>query len=294
METQFDELARGLALGLSRRETLRRLGGFLGGCAVASLGLPGRGWAQLSPGCRQLCRTNYPGRSEKALKDRRHCESVCERQCGGEASTCMVPAPSDGSPVTRCKCADGSCPELGSVCCGSSPCPQFQCCRDSELCCPDGQICCFGSCCPTERCCPFICCPEGTICRRDPNDETKGTCEPCASGATSEEPDRSLADKAATCEPCDPPCGTGEICCPDGQCHTGGQCCPCFDPQNPDAGLPAGYYGAPAGYTCCRQPCTGGGGFYCPPGLRCCTYYEPWVGPPEQNMGARCIPPQCY
>jgi hypothetical protein len=53
MAHQFDELAKALAEGVSRREALRRIGPGVVGAVLASLGM-GRAWAQ-SPQCRAYC-----------------------------------------------------------------------------------------------------------------------------------------------------------------------------------------------------------------------------------------------
>jgi hypothetical protein len=109
MEHQFDELAKALAEGVSRREALRRLGGGLAGVLLAFMGL-GKAWSQSgSVDCGSYCRARFTRRSA-AL---RTCVHSCEDcQAGGGV---MCGASSAGGGAVTC-CSGGSAP----TCCGGA------------------------------------------------------------------------------------------------------------------------------------------------------------------------------
>jgi hypothetical protein len=75
MKNRFDELAKDLARGISRREALRRLGGGLAGALLLSLGLP-KAWANPADACIAACNEQHrnPRPSFKF--------HVCVRNCG--------------------------------------------------------------------------------------------------------------------------------------------------------------------------------------------------------------------
>ena len=69
---EFDEWAKDLARGVSRREALRRLGGGLAGALLASLGLE-RAWGAPNP-CSTFCNSlRHPAQ-------RKNCNNAC-KQC---------------------------------------------------------------------------------------------------------------------------------------------------------------------------------------------------------------------
>jgi hypothetical protein len=69
MADQFDELAKSLAEGVSRREALRGIGATIVGIVLSSLGLPVRA-APSDPCCRDVCRGSVVrgGRCVKACE----------------------------------------------------------------------------------------------------------------------------------------------------------------------------------------------------------------------------------
>src|SRR5437868_789074 len=82
MENRFDELAKALAQGVSRREALRRFGGGLVGVLVASLGLD-RGWAKPNGGggnsdCAKFCHEVFSGQEAgQCTSDAAHGQGAC-------------------------------------------------------------------------------------------------------------------------------------------------------------------------------------------------------------------------
>jgi hypothetical protein len=99
-EEKFDDFARTLASGVSRRRALRLLGG---GVAVSLGALVGVGRARAAPSsCSVFC-ANLSGPQKAA------CKQAC-RACGGDVSrVCSQPAPGGGAAQFVC------CPE-GTVC----------------------------------------------------------------------------------------------------------------------------------------------------------------------------------
>jgi hypothetical protein len=155
MDNSFDELTRALAGATSRREALRRLGGFVGGALLASVGLDG-GWARAGAGdpCKAACRRCSP-------RTRDQCISVC-RACPGTTSLCgpcgAVVCCSGGRVCYngRCVCPPGltdcggycadlrndpyNCGGCGRACSGGEVC-------DNGACgCPSGLTDCGGAC----------------------------------------------------------------------------------------------------------------------------------------------------
>ena len=81
MNERFDELARTLAEGVSRREMLRRVGVLLAGGAVAALGLAPRAEAQATQ--RKDCHDYCAGQCVTATH-------VTERRCVLTCRSCFV------------------------------------------------------------------------------------------------------------------------------------------------------------------------------------------------------------
>jgi F0F1-type ATP synthase membrane subunit c/vacuolar-type H+-ATPase subunit K len=158
MKDPFDELAKGLADGVSRREALRRLGGGLATTLLASVGL-GRAWGQ-GRGCGSYCRARV--RSPKAFTK---CVISCQDCLQDEGTLCGASA---GGAVTCCgaglTCINGEChPGPIALICGDKVCPSVRsCCLAPSF----GKD--FGACClPEEVCCAplsAVCCPQGTTC----------------------------------------------------------------------------------------------------------------------------------
>jgi hypothetical protein len=87
MEHRFDELAKALALGQTRRQALRRIGGSLSGALLASLGL-GKVWgAPPITTCPGYCRSIGidPGHGNafgKCVSNCSNCVNTGGRACG--------------------------------------------------------------------------------------------------------------------------------------------------------------------------------------------------------------------
>jgi len=109
---QFDELAKALAEGVSRREALRRIGGGLAGALFVSLGWTRVAWGDTRAACKSLC--GGMGKNGK------QCMDVCL-----------------------------SCPSATSVC---GPAGAKTCCGGGHVCisgtcqCPSGTAVCGGNC----------------------------------------------------------------------------------------------------------------------------------------------------
>ena len=125
MASQFDELSKALASGVSRRELLRRVGVGLTGAALASLGVK---VASAAPSeCAVICGKNafISGPLHAA------CLQAC-RECQAD--------------VTRICQMGGS-----VVCCASGSICGYNCETGRQECCQPSIACpgtCFGTCCP--------------------------------------------------------------------------------------------------------------------------------------------------
>ena len=133
---QFDEVAKALAGGLSRREALRRLGvGAMGGLA-ALLGL-GKARADPPGNCEGYCAQFYP---PPRGKDSQNAFGQCVSQCN-------------------------QCVHDGGIACG----PTGRCCHGGAECLDDvyGNIFCsdcgdcFAACESNDDCCPWLLCAGG-------------------------------------------------------------------------------------------------------------------------------------
>jgi hypothetical protein len=134
MDNRFDELAKALAGGMSRREALWRLAGGFTGALLASLGLE-NAWGfkpkpKIDKLCKDFCKNLKHGDKEKYDK--------CLTDCG----TCVAAG------VTPCTILPGGtmiCCSDQSACCGTDCCD-----REDEFCCEE-------ECCPNDA----TCCPNG-------------------------------------------------------------------------------------------------------------------------------------
>jgi hypothetical protein len=166
MEHRFDVLAKSLAMGASRRDVLRQLGGGLAGALLASMGL-GKAWGQ-SPhaasnaSCAKFCRDECgirPGGGNAFGQ----CVSSCQRCLNRTgAPPCACPAP--GSTAVLCCGANDQCCSSGTLagCCpeGAQCCPDFD--HGTVSCCgPVGAYCCMHPSTGHSKCCPTgaDCCP---------------------------------------------------------------------------------------------------------------------------------------
>jgi hypothetical protein len=127
MANRFDELAKALAGGMSRRDALRLVGGGLVGAVLASLGLGTKAWSAPAPnsGCVKFC-----------------------RDCGI--------SPGNGNAFGKCVSSCEHCMNTGGeICaCPSSASPNVLCCPDDQACCPirttGGVV--------------HVCCDPGLVC----------------------------------------------------------------------------------------------------------------------------------
>src|SRR5438876_787298 len=97
MENRFDELAKALAGGVSRREVLRRLGFWVVGGTVAALGLATKAEADVgtvtsSGECRQLCNSGCP-KPKGTVASCTHTCQACFDNTGGTSFTLLSCSP---------------------------------------------------------------------------------------------------------------------------------------------------------------------------------------------------------
>jgi hypothetical protein len=154
MEHQFDELAKALAAGVSRREALRRIGGGVVGLILASLGL-GKAWGQSADvDCKKFCKSALSS-DPKSKEQVATCKASCEDCQAGGNTVCGVSSAGGGA-VT---CCPQGCSSSG-VCCGTllASCEQSSECCSGFVCHVAGSVCCRGVsndvCVTNEDCCP--------------------------------------------------------------------------------------------------------------------------------------------
>jgi Stigma-specific protein, Stig1 len=204
MEHRFDQLAKALAEGVSRREALQRMGSALAGALLASVGL-GTAWGQsndVRPFCGRFCREKFPPGPR-----RMSCVSACEA-CGGDVGRLCPSSQSDNvacCPTESAGCCDGICTDTQS-----NP---YSCGRCGTVCPADAPVCCSGYCVNTKSdrdncgacgntCFIGVCCSG--VCKDTINDPQN--CGACGNQCSS---DLCCAGKC---------CGRGQVCC-------GGVCC---------------------------------------------------------------------
>jgi hypothetical protein len=181
----FDDLLRGLAIGVSRRSVLGGLiGGFLGGlsgrAAAANRGQERVVLCHHHPGGARTMTVAVPALAAHLA----HGDTVgpCEAFCP-PSQLCGTGAEPECCLDTNTACCGGVCCDLngGEDCCVG----QF-----GHTCCPVGRECCGGACCPEgEGCWQGLCLPAGIIpCGETFCDRNAGEC--CAAGV----------------------CATGELC----------------------------------------------------------------------------------
>ncbi len=179
----FDAFTKALATPNSRRQALRRIGGILGGTALAGI-LPGVALADNSD-CAHFCNSVFaPGSARGQCKsDAAHGTGLCYT-CG--------PASPGGSQAICCpQNADGTCTSYSSAtCCGS------------------GQTCTNGTCVAT---CSGVILSNGTCAQPcSPN----GTCSCTGCGEDLETLNNYCTDSGGSQTPCtsDSDCVKGEFC----------------------------------------------------------------------------------
>ncbi|HJT59484.1 MAG TPA: hypothetical protein VJ761_23450 [Ktedonobacteraceae bacterium] len=150
----FDEVTKALATSTSRRQALRRIGGILGGTALAGL-FPGLALADNS-GCAHFCTSVFGG------------DTPAQAQCASDAAhhtglcySCGPASPGGTKPICCTKNGSGFCTSYSSA-----------------TCCSGGQVCQNGT-------CVTPCTPDGGFCHQD-SECCSGTCDAysatCVSG----------------------------------------------------------------------------------------------------------------
>jgi hypothetical protein len=81
MNDKFDELAKGLARSVSRRQALQRFGMGIGGAILASLGLVNKAEAGSFNPCRNQCARDCTKRAHKGSPAWEYCYYLCTLDC---------------------------------------------------------------------------------------------------------------------------------------------------------------------------------------------------------------------
>ena len=122
--TKFDDLSKALATATSRRQALRRIGGILGGTALAGLfpGLVSAGGGNSA--CAQFCASVFGADTPAAG----HCTSDAAHQ-KGLCYTCGPASSAGTQPICCSENPDGTCTSYSTAtCCGQSEfCSQGVC-----------------------------------------------------------------------------------------------------------------------------------------------------------------------
>src|SRR5262249_32970967 len=146
MQNRFDEFARALAEGMSRRQALRQLAGGAAGALLTGLSL-GKAWGAGGSNtvCAQWCASIYP---EGPLRDQ--CVSQAAQCKNGNAAACAA---------SLCYQCGPAAPATHGALCGTSP---------NLVCCASGQVCLNGVCADTCSS-PSTCdvpsfCTDGCLC----------------------------------------------------------------------------------------------------------------------------------
>jgi hypothetical protein len=123
MEHQFDDLAKALDEGMSRREALHRVGGSLAAALLVSLGWSREAWGDTRAACEAGPCAGLKGREKS------QCMGVC-RLCASASSVCGSPS-SKTCCSTGLTCCNGTCTDTAtdvnncSAC--SNPCGKTLC-----------------------------------------------------------------------------------------------------------------------------------------------------------------------
>jgi hypothetical protein len=190
--SHFDELTKALATATTRRQALQRIGGILGGTALAGL-LPGLALASNSD-CAHFCNAVFgkgtPAQSQCA-SDGAHGKGLCY--------TCGPASPGGTKPICCQENPNGTCTSYSSA-----------------TCCPSGQTCNNGQCvaiCPPLPACNATCpCPSGDTCCNGTCTNTQTDNNNCGSCGN-------ICFGCTTCSggTCVSSCGYGQN-CTDGHC----------------------------------------------------------------------------
>ena len=178
--SKFNELTKALATATTRREALRRIGGILGGTALAGL-FPGLALAGTSA-CAHFCNTVFGGdtpASAQCAADAAHHKGLCYT-CG--------PASPGGTQTICCRESNGLCTSYSSATCCSSgltcfangtcamPCYSEFCCGNNNYFCdqlsPGFNYFCVDINSGGSHCGSDLDCPPGMVC-----DGSRGECK---------------------------------------------------------------------------------------------------------------------
>ena len=219
---RFDDFARALAVGTSRRRMLRGVAGGLGAGLAAALGVRA---ARAESDCATFCKELPPGQRGQCVADCQHGEGLfaaCERD---PARLCPA---ADGNSATCCAsgqpCRDGhcGCPEFHEFCRATQTCVINNCLfnqRGRLIFNPDTCAC---DCRPeyVENACGYCMLPCESVGEPCPG----GTCQMSADGQLvctgpswsvfCSPPNATCGSTADCC-----PCGQNNVCTPDGFCR---------------------------------------------------------------------------
>jgi Stigma-specific protein, Stig1 len=232
MEHQFDELAKALAEGMSRREALRRVGGGLAAVLLVSLGWSREAWGDTRAVCKSVC----GGLGKYGNQCMSVCMSCSSASCvtgSPGAKTCLQCTGGKVCSSGSCVCPSGQTDCSGtcvntatdpSNCGGCTSSSASYVCRTDQVCsingcqCPTGQTECSGTCVDTatDRNNCGIC---GTVCGAC----CSGTCVDTATdsnncGACGNVCERGGACQGGSCLTCLQVCDIKYPCCANSYC----------------------------------------------------------------------------
>ncbi len=219
---RFDDLARQLALGSSRRSFLKRSLG-------VAAGIAGIGGASASSAARRPAPTPRP--------------VTCPGIQIWNQFECVCP--------TGTKCGPDCC-QPGSTCCDNACC--YGTCYGEELCCPTGQIVCGGVCLDPGVCCSSADCGDGLSCVLGecvciPTDTCESLGIEC--GAASDNCGNPLDCGECACVPTTTCSSQGIECGPaTDDCGNALSCGECTPPQTCGGGGQAGVCGCTSQMSC--------------------------------------------
>src|SRR4051812_38432758 len=164
----FDEMAKALAVGLTRRQALQRVGGGLAGALLASLGL-GKAWGAGGPQtCSDYCKTTLGLTGHAASQCVTNCKKCIPSggtACG--ADNCCSNSPSPGPKCFLNGTSGSCCSRDASFPSSNSTCAATQCVCTMDL--YGAQVCWYTggdykTCSPCNSTAP---CPDGWACVPD-------------------------------------------------------------------------------------------------------------------------------
>jgi hypothetical protein len=270
----FDDLARALAAGASRRNVLKGLTGSAGAALAGALSWRpsfGKGGA-LRQGCAEL--------GARCLRD----DACCSGLCDVESRRCVC---TDDQEECDDECVDlrsdpANCGECGESCSAGQRCLDGACCSGSGGTCDGDDECCGGLTCCDGRCTdpsgdPNNCGDCGETCDFDPYLCEAPTCQDGVCGRRPV-PDGTLCvpdDPSYAC--CDGGCADlhreehcgecGNICAPEETCCRGEGC---FDLAGDPEHCGGCFHACDPGESCVAGECCPGPGTTCSSDEECC------------------------